>query len=208
MLKPMTASSPHFDVRASDVTEAEQMLQQALETADLSGLGVTSHGEPQAELKPADRSEGELRLYDAWTVLQAQSPELLIQAAKQIEEAAAAAGLEVRARYAQPVEGELMGQDGGLPVRLGGPDSDGELVGYIDPQGESWSSRLERDRAVLAGRYLDAWDQWQRTGGQGPEPQPEQLLEQVEVLPEHRAEALERARESLQQVRDLRDAGS
>lgn len=92
-------------------------------------------------------------------------------------------------------------------MQLGGRDSDGERIGYIDPQGESWASRLERDRAVLAGRYLDAWDQWQRAGGQGPQPLPEQLLEQAEVLPEHREAALERARESLQQVRDLRDAG-
>lgn len=69
-------------------------------------------------------------------------------------------------------------------VTLGGVDTDGQPVGYIDAEGLAWESRAERDAAVGAGRLLEAMRE-----------QPIGLdvigvLDTGDVLPEHRQGAL------------------
>lgn len=59
----------------------------------------------------------------------------------------------------------------GNPVALGGIDSDGELVGYIDGDGNCWTSRRERQVALNSGRIID---HYHRTGLVLP---PEPLLD-------------------------------
>jgi hypothetical protein len=47
----------------------------------------------------------------------------------------------------------------------------GHAVGFIDAGGCCWESCEERDLAVTAGVYVDAWREWNRGGGSlGPEP--------------------------------------
>jgi hypothetical protein len=61
----------------------------------------------------------------------------------------------------------------GTPVVLGDTDSSGRPVGYIDLEGTAWESLQERDIATTCGRYLEAWNQWNKTGGLlGAEPDP------------------------------------
>ena len=43
------------------------------------------------------------------------------------------------------------------PVALGGVDSDGCPVGYIDREGLAWASHRERCLAVATGRFDERW---------------------------------------------------
>lgn len=81
----------------------------------------------------------------------------------------------------------------GSPVRLGDLDSDGVPVGYIDPSGLAWASRLEAECSILAGRLQDAHDDVQRAGHL---PDVRKIVEET-TSPDHRAEALLEAHESL-----------
>lgn len=66
----------------------------------------------------------------------------------------------------------------GNQVELGDTDSDGHFVGYIDDQGVSWESKCERDCAIVAGQFFDAWVQWNNCGGVlGVEPQPSDFMD-------------------------------
>ena len=81
----------------------------------------------------------------------------------------------------------------GQPVDLGGTDSEGREVGYIDESGLAWESLKERDIATTCGRYLDAWIVWNRSGGVlGPEPDPEEFARQ-ECLDSENIEAATQA---------------
>lgn len=53
----------------------------------------------------------------------------------------------------------------GNPVRLGEVDTDGFVVGFIDPDGTCWESITERDVATTCGRFMEAWNDWNRCGG-------------------------------------------
>jgi len=53
----------------------------------------------------------------------------------------------------------------GNPVRLGETDSDGFVVGFIGADGTCWESITERDVATTCGRFMDAWNAWNRCGG-------------------------------------------
>ena len=51
----------------------------------------------------------------------------------------------------------IHGRDGyGKAVSIGGTDTDGHPVGYIDSDGLSWESRRERDAAIAFGRFDEA----------------------------------------------------
>lgn len=85
----------------------------------------------------------------------------------------------------------------GVPRSLGEIDSDGVFVGYICEQGTTWESRREHDEAVTAGRYMDAWNHWNRSGGVlGAEPDPEDFADAI-ASPENFLFALSAAREAL-----------
>jgi hypothetical protein len=83
----------------------------------------------------------------------------------------------------------------GNPVSLGDTDSSGREVGYIDLAGTAWESLEERDIATTCGRYLEAWNRWNRTGGLlGKQPDPREIalrecydLDNVEVAAEEAA---------------------
>lgn len=83
----------------------------------------------------------------------------------------------------------------GTPISLGEIDSSGSEVGYIDLEGTAWESLEERDIATTCGRYLDAWNRWNITGGLiGKEPDPWEIalrecydLDNAEVAAEEAA---------------------
>lgn len=68
----------------------------------------------------------------------------------------------------------------GVPRELGDTDSMGTFVGYIDEGGCCWESHRERDEAITAGRFIEAWHRWNKTGGiVGPEPDPDEFAERL-----------------------------
>lgn len=69
----------------------------------------------------------------------------------------------------------------GIPRKLGDIDSDGEIVGYIDENGNCYIDETERWVAQVSGRHLDAWEDWRRAGRPGPPPSP---LPFLQVAPE------------------------
>ncbi len=68
------------------------------------------------------------------------------------------------------------GYDCGREVELGDVDSDGYLIGWIEPDGSCWESRRECEIARAISRYHDAFWRWNRTGGVlGAEPEPDPI---------------------------------
>lgn len=89
---------------------------------------------------------------------------------------------------------------GGRPRELGDRDSDGYLVGWIEPGGSCWESRRECEVARAAGRYSDAWARWNRAGGAlGREPDPAEFVKRW-CSPDTEAEALVECREAVELV--------
>lgn len=86
----------------------------------------------------------------------------------------------------------------GKLVSLGDIDSDGCFVGYISGDGLAWESRRECDEAITAGRFMDAWNKWNRAGGLlGTEPQPEEFAAAI-AIPENYLFALKAAQTAWQ----------
>lgn len=88
----------------------------------------------------------------------------------------------------------------GVIVELGGTDTDGHFVGFIDSTGHAWQSRREHDTAITAGRFRDAWIKYNRTGGIiGTAPDPEQFAIEY-AHPENLIAATNAAREVLEDM--------
>ena len=60
----------------------------------------------------------------------------------------------------------------GIRRKLGDFDELGYVIWYIDEDGHCWASCEERDVATTESAYWDAWQEWNRCGGIGPEPAP------------------------------------
>lgn len=86
----------------------------------------------------------------------------------------------------------------GNSVRLGEPDGDGVIVGYIDLDGTTWESLRERDIATTVGRFWDSWLEWNRSGGLlGEQPDPEAVAQRECLDPENQSEAALSAAEQI-----------
>lgn len=81
----------------------------------------------------------------------------------------------------------------GISRKLGDRDSMGHIVGFIDEDGNCWETIAERDRAITSGRYQDAMIEWEKVGGERPDP----TIVAVETCldPANVSEAAEEARE-------------
>ena len=86
----------------------------------------------------------------------------------------------------------------GNPVALGDIDSDGVFVGYIGIDGCVFESRVERDRAIGAGRLNDAFIEASKTGATPPNPI--DVLLGAGVLPQNFGEALDEYRSQRQMI--------
>lgn len=78
----------------------------------------------------------------------------------------------------------------GTACRLGETDSEGYFVGWIDEEGQCWQSCHERDLAITAGRYHDAWVEGERAGTVWDNPpDPQAFARRYCLRPEHLEEA-------------------
>lgn len=90
----------------------------------------------------------------------------------------------------------------GKPVELGGTDSQGYFVGYIDENGHPWESRHERDVATGSGRCLDAFHDYNRHGGVlGNPPDFIAIIRAHDVLPQHEDDAYRDFVETIRLIR-------